>query len=243
MPDDIKDKIIVALDVPTVEEARKHIADLNDSVGAFKIGLQLFTAAGADFVRETAENGIKLFLDVKFHDIPVTVAKASVEAARLGVWMFNIHASGGGEMIRITVESVREVCEKENLQRPKIIGVTVLTSSNSETLKQAGVECDVEDQVLNLAKLSNSCGLDGVVASPNETELIRKNIPREDFLIVTPGVRLEIVENDDQKRVMTPGAAIAGGSDYLVIGRPILGAEDKLGAVRQIVENIRTQSI
>ncbi len=243
MADHTKDRIIVALDVPTAEEARMHIADLRDSVGAFKIGLQLFTVAGAGFVRETVKDGIKLFLDVKFHDIPVTVANASVEATRLGVWMFNIHAIGGSEMMSRTVESVKEVCEKENLRRPKIIGVTVLTSSNRVTLKQVGLEMNVADQVLNLANLSKSAGLDGVVASPNETEIIRKNVSRDDFLIVTPGVRLGNVENDDQKRVMTPGEAILGGADYLVIGRPILQAEDKLEAVRQIIENIRSESI
>ncbi len=240
MSENVKDKIIVALDVPTAREARQHIEDLRDSVGAFKIGLQLFTAEGVGFVREVVEDGIKLFLDVKFHDIPVTAAKASVEAARLGIWMFNIHASGGGEMIRQSVDAFREVCDMENLRQPKIIGVTVLTSSNRQTLEEVGVRVGVEDQVVELARLSERYGLDGVVASPNETRLIRKNIPAEGFLIVTPGVRLGRVERDDQKRTMTPSDAIRNGADYLVVGRPILGAKDKLEAVRMIVENMES---
>ena len=240
MSSNTKAKIIVALDVPTAAEARKHIADLTAHVGAFKIGLQLFTAVGAEFIREVVEGGTKLFLDLKFHDIPVTVAKASVEAARLGVWMFNIHASGGGEMIERTVESVGEVCEKEGLNKPKIIGVTVLTSSSREMLSQIGVEKEIDRQVLDLAGLSNSSGLDGVVASPKETEKIRQYVRNKDFLIVTPGVRLNAVENDDQQRVMTPADAVLSGSDYLVIGRPILQAKDKFQAIQQIIENIET---
>ncbi len=233
-----KEKIIVALDVPTVDEARKHIADLRNDVGAFKIGLQLFSSAGASFVREVVNQGIKLFLDVKFHDIPNTVAKASVEVAKMGVWMFNIHASGGGEMMRRTVEEVNEVCEKENLQKPKIIGVTVLTSSNQSTLEETGIEREVTSQVVNLAILTAKCGLDGVVASPLETSLIREKVTDDKFLIVTPGIRPSFATNDDQKRVMTPKEAVANGSDYIVIGRPILQANDKIAAVHTILKEI-----
>ena len=242
MSNQVKEKIIVALDVPTADEARKHIAELRGEVGAFKIGLQLFTSAGTDFVREVVDDDIKLFLDLKFHDIPVTAAKASIEAARLGVWMFNIHASGGSEMIRRTVDSVREVCESEGLNKPKIIGVTVLTSSDQDSMKELGIERNVEDHVLNLAEMSSTNGLDGVVASPNETGLIRENVDKESFLIVTPGVRLDQVKNDDQKRVMTPADAIANGSDYLVIGRPILQAKDKLEAIHRIISDIESVS-
>ena len=202
--------------------------------------MQLFTSAGASFVREVVADGIKLFLDVKFHDIPNTVAKASIEVARLGVWMFNIHASGGREMMLRTVESVREVCEKENLDRPKIIGVTVLTSSNQETLRETGVSEDIERQVLNLAQLTAKCDLDGVVASPLEARAIRENVGKEDFLIVTPGIRPNFATNDDQKRVMTPNDAVKAGSDYLVIGRTVTQAEDKVQAVRKILEEIET---
>ncbi len=244
-----KEKIIVALDVETASEAREIVAELGNEVGAFKIGLQLFTSASSSFVRELVENGVKIFLDVKFHDIPNTVAKASVEVARLGVWMFNIHAQGGGEMIRKTVGAVEEICAKENLEKPKIIGVTVLTSSNQETLRETGIEKEINAQVLNLAQLSAKYGLDGVVASPLETSLIRRKIGK-DFLIVTPGIRSkelgvrseesgnknQIETSDDQKRVMTAKEAVEAGADYLVIGRPILQAEEKRAAVRQILE-------
>ncbi len=238
---DSKEKIIVALDVETADEARKIIDEIGAEVGAFKIGLQLFTAAGASFVREVVEQNIKIFLDVKFHDIPNTVAKASVEVARLGVWMFNVHALGGGEMMRKTVENVREVCGRENLVQPKIIGVTVLTSANRETLREVGIEREIDSQVLNLARLTAKCGLDGVVASPLEVEAIRQNIEKKDFLIVTPGIRPSFATNDDQKRVMTPKEALSQGADYLVIGRPITAQDDKLSAVRKILEEIESK--
>lgn len=233
-----KEKIIVALDVETADEARKHIAGLREHAGAFKIGLQLFTSAGAPFVRELVKSDIKLFLDLKFHDIPSTVAKAAVEVARLGVWMFNIHAIGGREMMRQTVEMVSEVCEKENLIRPKIIGVTVLTSSDQNTLTEIGIEKEITSQVLNLARLTAECGLDGVVASPNETAEIRTKIERKDFLIVTPGVRPVFATNDDQMRVMTPRDAARSGSDYLVIGRPILQAAEPKVAIQNILREL-----
>ncbi|MGC2235075.1 MAG: orotidine-5'-phosphate decarboxylase [Pyrinomonadaceae bacterium] len=235
-----KEKIIVALDVETAGKAREIIGELRNEVGAFKIGLQLFTSAGASFVRETVADGVKLFLDVKFHDIPNTVAKASIEVARLGVWMFNIHALGGSEMMRRTTENVREVCEREKLAKPKIIGVTVLTSANRETLREVGISEETERQVLNLAQLTAKCDLDGVVASPLEARAIRENIGRKDFLIVTPGIRPFFATNDDQKRVMTPNDAVKAGSDYIVIGRAITQAEDKIAAVRKILEEIET---
>ncbi len=239
-----KEKIIVALDVADVSEARKHIADLREYVGAFKIGLQLFSAVGASFVESVLADGVKIFLDVKFHDIPNTVAKASVEIARLGVWMFNIHSLGGSEMMRKTVEEVRDVCDKENLTQPKIIGVTILTSSNQETLREVGIGTEISRQVLNLAELSEKCGLDGVVASPQEVELIRQNIPGKDFLIVTPGIRSsKSATFNDQKRVMTPAEAINCGADYLVIGRPVLQAENKISAIINILEEIDAESI
>ncbi|MGI8670321.1 MAG: orotidine-5'-phosphate decarboxylase [Aridibacter sp.] len=234
----IKEKIIVALDVPTKNEAKEIIAELRDEVGAFKIGLQLFTSVGASFIREVVDDGIKLFLDVKFHDIPNTVAKASVEAAKLGVWMFNIHALGGTEMMKTTVVEVREFCDKENLQQPKIIGVTILTSLDEKSLEQVGIEKNIQKQVVNLAKLSAECGLDGVVASPQEVKIIRENVAKDDFLIITPGIRLSFATNDDQKRVMTPAEAIQAGSDYLVIGRPIIKADNRINAVRQIIDEI-----
>ena len=253
---EVKEKIIVALDVETAADAREIISELREEVGAFKIGLQLFTAAGASFVNEAVASNIKIFLDLKFHDIPNTVAKASLEAARLGVWMFNIHAGGGGEMMRKTVEEVKNYCEKENLIQPRIIGVTVLTSSNRETLRETGIEKETSEQVVSLARLAAKNGLDGVVASPQEIELIRESIKRKDFLIVTPGIRssnpagqnesrVEILNlksetYEDQKRVMTAKEAIRSGSNYLVIGRPILQAKDRILAVREIIKEIET---
>lgn len=235
---DPKDRVIVALDVETAAEARKIIDEIGAQAGAFKVGLQLFTSAGASFVRETVERGIKVFLDVKFHDIPNTVAKASVEVARLGVWMFNVHASGGAEMMRRTSDSVGEFCEKENLTKPKIIGVTVLTSANQETLREVGVEREIDFQVVNLARIAAKCRLDGVVASPHETPLIRRNLENQNFIVVAPGIRPNFATNDDQKRVMTPKQAIAGGADYLVVGRPIVQAENKSKALESILTEI-----
>jgi orotidine-5'-phosphate decarboxylase len=250
-----REKIIVALDVPTAAEAREIVGELGGAVGAFKIGLQLFTSGGASFVRETVAAGVKLFLDVKFHDIPNTVAKASIEVARLGVWMFNVHALGGGEMMRRAVEEVRETCERENLVQPKIIGVTVLTSANNETLREVGIETETEREVLRLAKLASKCGLNGVVASPRETSLVRAQIAEKDFLVVTPGIRSrEVVESrdsgnesrietiDDQKRVMTAGEAMRAGADYLVIGRPILRAGNRREAVEKILGEMQEES-
>lgn len=246
-------KIIVALDVETAAEAREIISELRGEVGAFKIGLQLFCAAGASFVRETVEGGAKIFLDLKFHDIPNTVARASIEAARMGVWMFNLHAVGGGEMMTRAVEQARETCGRENLVQPKIIGVTVLTSSNKETLCAVGIEREVESQVLNLARLVEKSGLDGVVASPLEIGAIRAGVSNRDFLIVTPGIRSPKSEGenerhktngaiaetyDDQRRVMTAREAVAAGANYLVVGRPILQSKDMRAAARKIVEDI-----
>jgi orotidine-5'-phosphate decarboxylase len=236
-----KNRIIVALDVESAGEAREIIGEIGEDVGAFKIGLQLFTSAGASFVREIVEKGIKIFLDLKFHDIPNTVAKASIEAARLGVWMFNIHALGGGEMMRRTVSEVTEVCEKEKMSKPKIIGVTILTSANQETLHEIGIQREINRQVLDLAKLSARCGLDGVVASPQETLMIRQSIESRDFLIVTPGIRPTFATNDDQKRVMTAKEAVSQGANYLVVGRPVLQSKDKLKAVKVILAEIETE--
>lgn len=236
-------KLIVAIDVSTTEEARGVVAELKDLGVAFKIGLQLFTAAGASFVRELTETGAKIFLDLKFHDIPNTVASAAIEAARLGVWMFNVHASGGREMMERTAAVVRETVERERLRQPKIIAVTVLTSSNLETLREVGIEREVLPQVVQLAKLTKSCGLDGVVASPLEIEAIREAAGKE-FSIVTPGVRLNSEINaDDQKRVLSPAQAIRAGADYLVVGRPILRADNRRRAAENILAEIESVNV
>lgn len=237
-PESAKDKIIVALDVETAADARSIVTELSGSVGAFKIGLQLFTAEGPSLVRQLAEAGSRIFLDLKFHDIPNTVARASVEAARLGVWMFNVHAAGGSEMMARTTEEVAIACERESIQRPKIIAVTVLTSADASTLAEVGIGGETESQVLRLAQLTAKCGLDGVVASPLEISPVRNAVDSEDFLIVTPGIRPISAALDDQKRVMTPGRAIAAGASYIVIGRPITGAADRSRAVEEILAEI-----
>lgn len=232
------DKIIVALDVETSSQARAVVSELSGQVGAFKVGLQLFTSEGAGFVRELVASGAKIFLDLKFHDIPNTVAKACIEAARLGVWMFNVHASGGGEMMRTASDSVREFCVKESLEAPLMIAVTVLTSSNAESLMETGVVSGVDEQVTRLARLTADSGFDGVVASSREVKSIRDSVPKKDFVVVTPGIRPAFAALDDQKRVMGPGEALRAGSDYLVIGRPITNAADMSAAVESIVAEI-----
>ena len=239
-PANVRDRIIVALDVDSADKAREIARELQAAVGAFKIGLQLFAAAGPQLVREFSDAGVKVFLDLKFHDIPNTVAKASVEAARLGVWMFNIHASGGSDMMRQTVAEVGGACENEKIARPLIIGVTVLTSANVYTINEVGIDGDVESQVVRLARLAADCGLDGVVASPQEVGAILNTITCSKFLTVTPGIRPAFATDDDQKRVTTFGQAMANGSDYVVIGRPIVQANDRLAAVEQIVAEIQT---
>lgn len=234
-------KLIVALDVSTANEARDAVSELKDLGVAFKIGLQLFVAEGAGFVRKLTEAGERVFLDLKFHDIPNTVAAAAVEAARLGVWMFNLHASGGSEMMERTAASVRETCLREGLPQPKIIGVTVLTSSNAKSLHEIGIETEVLPQVVKLAKLTESSGLDGVVASPLEIEAIRENV-KKDFLIVTPGIRLKsAIAGDDQKRVLTPSEAVR--ADYIVVGRPILQAENRLRAAADVLSEIESVNV
>ena len=237
---EVKDRIIAALDMATAAEAREIVAELRDAVGAFKIGSQLFTAAGPDLVREFTSSGIKIFLDLKFHDIPNTVANAAVEAARLGVWMLNIHALGGGEMMKRTVDEVRVTCEREKISRPFVIGVTILTSSTDAELCEVGIESDVENQVVRLARLAAECGIFGVVASPHEVEAIRKAMAKPEFLIVTPGIRPFSATKDDQKRVKTFMLAIEDGADFVVIGRPIIQAKDRSEAVRQILGETET---
>lgn len=237
-PSDAKEKLIIALDVASADAALSLVNELDPHVGAFKIGLQLFTAEGPGFVRKLVETGTKIFLDLKFHDIPTTVAKASIEAARLGVWMFNVHASGGSEMMRTAFQETAEACEREGVEKPKMIAVTVLTSSGESTLSEIGVTSETETQVLRLARLTAECGLDGVVASPREISPIRTGIERENFLIVTPGIRPVFATKDDQKRVMTPAEAIREGANYIVIGRPVTAASDRVEAVERIIKEI-----
>ena len=233
-----KDKLIVALDVDRADRALELFDTLRDSVGMFKIGMQLFSAAGPDVVRKVVSRGGRVFLDLKYHDIPNTVAMAGIEATRLGVSIFNVHASGGGEMMKRTAASVAEVAERENLTRPRVLGVTVLTSVDQETLRQLGIAEEAESLASRLAFLANESGLDGVVASGQEIKTIRETVLTPNFLIVTPGMRSASAKSDDQRRTMSVGDAVRAGADYLVAGRPILGAADPADAARHMVDEI-----
>ncbi len=222
-------RLAVALDRPSAAEALELFERLRGLAGLFKVGSELFVVAGPDAVRSLVERGAQVFLDLKFHDIPRTVAAAAREATRLGVVMLNVHAAGGAEMMRAAAQAAREV-------RPdtKILAVTVLTS-----LPATG------EQVLQLAEAARGAGLDGVVASPSEVELLRRSLGR-DFVILTPGIRPLWASDapagkakDDQKRVATPAEAIAAGADYIVVGRPITGAADPAAAAARVVEEIR----
>jgi len=231
----MRSRLIFALDVGSVAEAMDLVGQLAQEVGMFKVGKQLFLHAGPQIVRDIRERGGEVFLDLKFHDIPRTVAKAGVEAARMGARMFTVHASGSLEMMQRTVSEVGKVCRGEGLRKPKILAVTVLTSLNREDLKRVGVMAGVESQVVRLARLAKLAGMDGVVASPLEIQRIRRECGRG-FVIVTPGVRAQGGETDDQKRVMTSEEAIRAGADYLVVGRPIRDAADPAVAAREIVD-------
>ena len=227
-------KLIVALDVNNRESALKLVAVLRPRVTRFKVGMELFTACGPPLVRDIQGGGGQVFLDLKFHDIPNTVARASVEAARLGVAMFTLHLSGGVMMARRAVDEVEAHCQIHRLPRPQILGVTVLTSLGDRDLDQVGVARSVEEQVLALAESARTAGLDGGVASPREVHAVRRTCG-PGVLIVTPGIRLPGSEPDDQERTLTPREAIEAGADYLVVGRPITKARDPLEAAETIL--------
>ncbi|MRR56075.1 MAG: orotidine-5'-phosphate decarboxylase [Deltaproteobacteria bacterium] len=233
--DEARSKIIFALDVDSFNAAKQWVATLAGRVGMFKVGKQLFTAYGPDIVRMIENFGAEVFLDLKYHDIPNTVAMASREAARLKVKLFNLHALGGYEMMARTREMMDREFPAED--RARVLAVTILTSSTEETLRDVGIEHPVAEMVPRLALLAKRAGLDGVVASPREVPLIRQACG-DDFLIVTPGVRPSFAATDDQKRIMTPAEAVAAGADYLVIGRPISAAADPQQAVEAIVDEI-----
>lgn len=231
-------KLIVALDVDTATKARELFHRLRGMVGMFKIGMQLFTAAGPDLVREIVGSGEHVFLDLKFHDIPNTVAAAGIEAMRLGVSLFNIHALGGSEMMQRTAAAVSECAATEGLARPRVIAVTALTSANATGLGEIGHSDTPAELVSRLAALAAAAGMDGVVASPQETAQIRAVVTKPDFIVVTPGVRPSGTKLFDQKRVTTPGEAILAGADFIVVGRPILDASNPVQATQQILDEI-----
>jgi len=230
MKSQVAEKIIVALDVPSADEGLSLVNLLAGAVGFFKIGLQNYTADGPALVRQASVIS-KVFLDLKLHDIPNTVAKAVEAADKLGVKMLTLHLSGGSEMIRAAVRA-----RKSDML---LLGVTVLTSSTDETLREIGVPEKASDQVLRLARLGVANGIDGVVASPHEARSLREELG-DKIKIVTPGIRPAGSEANDQKRFTTPRQAIDEGADYLVIGRPITGAADPLAAVNRIVEELNS---
>jgi orotidine-5'-phosphate decarboxylase len=233
-----KDKLIISLDVETAERALDLFSALCDVAGMFKIGSQLFTAAGPEIVRQIVAKGGRVFLDLKFHDIPNTVAAAGIEATRLGVSMLNVHASGGAEMMKRTAEAVAETATREGLAKPAVIAVTILTSLDSDSLRRIGINQDPEFLVKAFARAAFVCGLDGVVASPLEIGIIRQDIAGPGFLIVTPGIRRSTATPDDQRRTMSPAEAIHAGADYIVIGRPILNAPSPADAARKVIQEI-----
>ena len=230
------DKIIFALDVHGIEEIDYWAGLLSGKVGMFKVGKELFTSCGPQAVKAIQRHGGRVFLDLKYHDIPNTVARAMVEAARLAVDLVNLHALGGAEMMETAVNAVHQECG--GTARPRLLAVTILTSSTAETLRQVGINDSVQDMVVRLAVLAQASGMDGVVASPLEIGLIRAACG-PDFLIVTPGVRPSFAAVDDQKRIMSPRDAMQAGADYLVIGRPISSAVDPVRAVELIADEVR----
>jgi orotidine-5'-phosphate decarboxylase len=235
-----REKIILALDVSDREYALNIVDRFADQVDVYKVGLELFISCGPGVVEEIKNRGKRVFLDLKFHDIANTVIKASLAATRLGVYMFNLHASGGTEMMRRAKDAVVDLCLKENIQRPKMLGVTVLTGLSQEVIKgELGVQHSLRTHVKQLSKLAVSAGLDGVVASGHEVATLRSHFGK-DFLIVTPGIRTSWSPPDDQKRTMTPRQAIREGADYIVLGRAVLNQPDPYKALELITAEILT---
>lgn len=237
----LEEKIIIALDVGTKREAL-GIAELLGEARIFKIGLELYTAEGPALLEETVRMGKKPFLDLKFHDIPNTAAGAVRSATRIGAYMLTLHTSGGREMMTAAARAAEEESAASGKAQPILLGVTVLTSLKEEQLRQIGCADRVADQVLRLAVLAKGAGLDGVVCSPHEIEIIKKECGR-DFLVVTPGIRPSWAAAQDQKRIMTPAEAILKGADYLVIGRPITGAASPGEAFLSVLAEITGSSL
>ena len=225
-------RIIVALDYPDAESANQLVNLLDPNLCRLKVGKELFTSAGPAFVESLVGRGYDIFLDLKFHDIPTTVDKACAAACRLGVWMLNVHASGGSEMMEAA-----KAATVQNSKPPLLIAVTVLTSMNEMTLQQIGIPGSIEDHVLKLASLAKASMLDGVVCSAHETPILKSHLG-QDFCLVTPGIRPENAGKDDQSRIVTPRQALKLGSHYLVIGRPITQAASPLAALKSISDEI-----
>jgi orotidine-5'-phosphate decarboxylase len=235
-------RILVALDVDSAGKALALADRLRGTVAGYKIGKQLFTAEGPSVVRALAERGDKVFLDLKFHDIPNTVAGAVKSAVATGAWMVNVHCAGGRAMMKAAADAAAEAAAQSGRPKPLVIGVTVLTSMDEAALAEVGTSRGVMDQVLHLARLAQEAGLDGVVASPLETSRIRAQAGA-DFCIVTPGIRAAAAQGtDDQARTLSPAEAVQAGATYLVVGRPITGAPDPRAAAEAISAEIAAVS-
>ena len=233
-----KNPIIAALDVPAAEQALKLAREIAPVIGAFKIGSELFTSAGPDIVRKIRATGTAVFLDLKFHDIPNTVAKAVAAAARLDVQMLTIHTSGGLEMMRAAEASAQQTANQAGRNAPLVLGVTVLTSSDSRTMTEIGCAANVGAQVERLANLAVQAGLRGLVCSPLEIADLRRILPAH-IQLVTPGIRTGAEKADDQKRTLTPREAMDAGANWLVIGRPIYVAENPRAAAEKILQSLK----
>ena len=238
MVEKIRNPIIAALDVPSAEQALKLAQQIAPVVGAFKIGSELFTSAGPDIVKKIRATGAAVFLDLKFHDIPNTVAKAVASATRFDVQMITIHTSGGGEMMRAAEKSAQDTAKSLGQPAPLVLGVTVLTSIDSNALAEIGCDSNVGHQVERLASLAVKSGLRGLVCSPLEIADLREILPAH-IQLVTPGIRTGAEKTDDQKRTLTPREAIQAGASWLVIGRPIYAAENPRAAAEKILESLR----
>ena len=233
------DRLIFALDAEGYEQALAWIELLSGHVGMFKVGKELFTSAGPEIVKALKERGQKVFLDLKYHDIPNTVAKAAQAAVKLGVDMFNIHASGGSKMIRETVLAAHNCADQAGKRKPDILAVTVLTSLDDHDLAEIGFSKTAAELVCDLARIALDAGVNGVVASPRDIQMLRKKLG-DNFLIVTPGIRASGTQGkaDDQKRTLSAYEAVKAGADFIVVGRPISAAEKPLDACRQIKQEI-----